>query len=592
MYGGIDQLIDTYKGNPQPLQVEVQKAQQNQPPGEIPADLEEALALQEIAELRTGAQNQQAIQAGGAQPSVVDKLRQMLAGNQAQAQMAPPAQGVPAQQGQPMPQRQPVMAARGGSIDQLMSNLGRHYAGGGIVAFNEGDEVEDPEVKKKLQQYTLQQQGADYVARKQAAREAQIRAALEEEARRQALISQIPTGGQQAPASTGPMPGELQRNIINTLSALPGASAAKGFAGGIRGLLASLVGMEDRKEKPAAEPVGGGRTTMVNDPRLGNLDTTPTGPGAPAAPVANVPAAPRPSAGGPAAPAAPAVAAVEKLDPNSLRGLTEDYIRGEFKLSPEAERDKAVEFARRTMGLDALLGEKERRANEREAMIKEMQENRQPAWIKALQRAGNAKPGSGVGELLAQMGAGNTAAIEAYQAQDLKYQAELAQLRDVITDAKIAGNKELVKEGTAAYKEIDARRRAAATNATSLVNTDENVAMRKQVAKDAAAGRAQTAGIQAQNVALAREERIRQFNEEQLRKIRQNDVDRANKIEAAVAKRTAMIDMSLQNSKLKPEEEAALLARRNAIVKQVQAEYPPVKPEGAKFLGFEPSKKP
>jgi len=112
-----------------------------------------------------------------------------------------------------------------------------------------------------------------------------------------------------------------------------------------------------------------------------------------------------------------------------------------------------------------------------------------------------------------------------------------------------------------------------------LVKTDEDVAMRKQIAKDAAAGRAQTAGIQAQNVALAREEKIRQFNEEQLRKIRQNDVDRANKIEAAVAKRTAMIDMSLQNSKLKPEEEAALLARRNAIVKQVQAEYPPIKPE-------------
>jgi hypothetical protein len=33
------------------------------------------------------------------------------------------------------------MAARGGSIAQLMSNLGRHYAGGGIVAFNNGGDV-------------------------------------------------------------------------------------------------------------------------------------------------------------------------------------------------------------------------------------------------------------------------------------------------------------------------------------------------------------------------------------------------------------------------------------------------------------------
>jgi hypothetical protein len=312
---------------------------------------------------------------------------------------------------------------------------------------------------------------------------------------------------------------------------------------------------------------------------LGNLDTTPTGPGAPAAPVANVPAAPRPPTANVNAPTAPtAPAAAEKLDPNSLRGLTEAYIRGEFGLSPDAERDKAVEFARRTMGLDALLGEKERRANEREASIKNIEANRTSPIIEALAGARKQVRG-GIGSLLGQMGDTAENTRQGYATQSLAYQKELDQLRDVITDAKISGNKELVKEGMAAYKEIDARRRAAATNATSLVNTDENVAMRKQTAKDALAGRNQAASIQAQNVALAREERTRQFNEEQLRKIRQNDVDLANKIEAAIAKRTAMIDMSLQSSKLKPEEEAALLARRNAIVKQVRAEYPSAKPQ-------------
>ena len=94
-----------------------------------------------------------------------------------------------------------------------------------------------------------------------------------------------------------------------------------------------------------------------------------------------------------------------------------------------------------------------------------------------------------------------------------------------------------------------------------------------------AAGRAQVAAGQAQTAALAREERTRQFNETELRKIREKDVDRAVKIEAAIARRTGQIDMQLQGMKLKPEEEAALLARRNAIVKQVQAEYPSVKPE-------------
>ena len=123
---GINQLVDMYKGNPQPLQAKVQQAQKNQPPGAIPPDLEEAIALQKIAELRNGAQAQQAMQAGGAQPSVVEKMRQMLGAEQRQ-------QAQPPEMPQGMPQGQPVMAARGGSIDQLMSNLGRHYDKGGIV---------------------------------------------------------------------------------------------------------------------------------------------------------------------------------------------------------------------------------------------------------------------------------------------------------------------------------------------------------------------------------------------------------------------------------------------------------------------------
>ena len=94
-----------------------------------------------------------------------------------------------------------------------------------------------------------------------------------------------------------------------------------------------------------------------------------------------------------------------------------------------------------------------------------------------------------------------------------------------------------------------------------------------------AAARAQSASQHSATMALALEEKKRQFNETELRKIREKDVDRAAKIETAIAKRTAMIDMQLQNPKLKPEEETALLAKRNDIVKRVQAEYPPIKPE-------------
>lgn len=141
---GIEQLVEAYKGNPAPLQQRVQKAQQGQAPGAIPPDLEEAIALQKITELRNSAQGQQAMQAGGAQQSVVEKLRQMLASAEQRQQGQPQMpQGVP--QGQPQMAQPPVMAARGGSIAHLMSNLGRHYAGGGIVAFSgeDGSEVKE-----------------------------------------------------------------------------------------------------------------------------------------------------------------------------------------------------------------------------------------------------------------------------------------------------------------------------------------------------------------------------------------------------------------------------------------------------------------
>ena len=185
---GIEQLVDAYKGNPAPLDAKVKQAQKGQPPGSIPPDLEEAIALQKITELRNSAQGQQAIQAGGAQPSIVEKLRQMLAADQRQ-QAQPPQmpqgapQGVPqgqpqmAQgqppQGQPPMQAQPVMAARGGSIAQLMSNLGRHYAGGGIVAFVEGG---DTMSASSLRDQELANQAAELAAKERKMLELEKRA--------------------------------------------------------------------------------------------------------------------------------------------------------------------------------------------------------------------------------------------------------------------------------------------------------------------------------------------------------------------------------------------------------------------------------
>lgn len=143
---GINQLADMFMGNPQPLAQKVEQAQQQAKPGQIPPDLEAAIALQKIQEMRTAAQNQQAMQAGGPQPTVVDKLRQMA---QPQPQMQGQPQGMPPQMQAPqgMPQGMPnQMPQQASGLPQLPTSLGQHLAGGGIVAFagEDGSYVDDP----------------------------------------------------------------------------------------------------------------------------------------------------------------------------------------------------------------------------------------------------------------------------------------------------------------------------------------------------------------------------------------------------------------------------------------------------------------
>jgi hypothetical protein len=517
MSGGIDQLVDTYKGNPQPLQAKVQKDQQSQPPGQLTPDLEEAIALQKIAELQQGAQNQQAMQAGGAQQSVVEKLRQMLAGNQAQAQMA---QGAPAQQGQP------VMAARGGSIDQLMSNLGRHYAGGGIVAFSGKDSSQFVQDLSELPQA--------FDDMKQRAREEDARQAAAdrrmEQYKKEKLAAQQKTSFFNYLFGSPEQEKEGQAKLAELSNAPLPKSAEPAYTD---------PEVEKLKRLAAARPLTGVSTNTDLIPKKTITGASPAD------------AAPKTSGtpGGPAAPAAPAA-----LDPESLRGLTEAYIKGEFKLSPEQERDKAIEFAKKTMGLDALLGEKERRANEREASIKNIEAKRTPAWVEGLANARKLPSNrGGIGSLIGQMGDTADATRQNYELQSLGFQKELAQLRDVITDAKISGNKELLKEGMAAYKEVDARRRSAANNATSLVATDERTETSKQIAKDAAAARIAAAagrGAGAGDKQQLNELKALQTNlKDQMKNVfnsaeRQKIQTQLNQVNAAIAKMAGLDTMA------------------------------------------------
>jgi len=488
MYGGIDQLINTYKGNPQPLAQKVQQAQQQmpqgQPPGAIPPDLEEAIALQRISELRQGAQAQQAMQAGGAQPSVVEKLRQMLGNMQQQNQ---PQMG---QMPQQMPQ-QTVMAAHGGSIDQLVSNLGRHYAGGGIIAFSGKDEslVDENTARRAAARAAIIENMpdtipdsfrgsvSDYLALREKALNAvnknipDLAAEAESQRARSSVYPNMPT----APAASAA-----------PVSETPASDQSVVPYGQTKVNLSDLLPSEN-KPKPQPAP----QTQRINTAVPGSSDT--------------------------AKPVIPAKPAVEAMSP--LEKVIQDSIMKTMGQDPDEVRRKAIEANTNAMGLDALLKPAQDRVAAREAMIKQIQEDRTPDWVKGLQAAGGHPVRGGLGMLLNKVGTGATEAREAYSAENLRFLDELNKLNSEIDKAKIEGRYKDVAAGEAAVKDLITAQGHAETSGTSLLNTTAINKTREQTAKDALAGRMQSAAQHNAQIALGREEKTDAAYREQAMKL-------------------------------------------------------------------------
>jgi hypothetical protein len=394
----VNQIANLYQGNPQALAQRVAKEPKG--PTGLPMDLSKLMALN-IDLTETDAAKRQAAMAGLQQmqqgqpepPTVAQTIQQQAAekakslmvqqqrqqqGLQALAQNQGLMGAVPERI--PQPERQPS------GIDELQANLGDNYAGGGIVAFDEGGSAQDedklskedadaalmrmlartgqlpPEPVKErppysgLRQKTLQEQGADYEARRQAERDA--RAAQESPeniARREALISQIPTGGQTAPASNRRgEDSELERNISNTLSALPGASVTRA-ATGLRALAPALAAMFSRDKTEQTPEVDNRAALNAAEQRMrpkapadnrAALNAADAGlralPGAVAAPA---PAQrPRPTGVAPqAAPAAAPAAPAEK-------SLYDKFMEQALSQTPEARRDAAMKRYQELIG--------------------------------------------------------------------------------------------------------------------------------------------------------------------------------------------------------------------------------------------------
>lgn len=466
---GIEQLVDTFKGNPQPLQAKVQKAQQSQPPGFIAPDMEEALALQEILELQKGAQNQQAIQAGGPSPTIMEKLRQMVG--------AARAQGQPQMGQQPMlagmPQ-QPVMAARGGSIDQLMSNLGRHYASGGIIAFDgtKGSKVEDKEERAKQR---------------------------EEDRKALLLVPAILGDLAQSPVAAGynlaADAGTGLERFLNRLgSAVTGEDintqtddqvgnkfrfSPTPFTDRLR----SPAGKETQKEAvKATDPASIRSQLNAADARSRSEPGTALPPELSVAdvkPTANV------SGGGPrvntirppAEPTDPMEIALRAAIMKSL-GRNEDQ---EFEKGSKRYQD--------FMGLDKLLAPREARITEREGMQRKIQGERLPAWVEGLSRASKPIVSGGIGTILDNLGSGMQDQRKAYSAEDVKFFDQISDMKDEVLKLKVEGKYKAAAAGENAIKDMLADKRQNESSGTSLLNTQAINKSREQTALDARLGR-------------------------------------------------------------------------------------------------------
>jgi hypothetical protein len=365
----VNQIANLYQGNPQALQQRV--AQEPKGPTGLPMDLSKLMALNinltEVDAAKrqaalSGLQQMQQQSPTGEPPTVAQQVEQAAMQKAAQMQQMQPQMQAPAQGLQALAQGMAGAPQQAG-LDMLGSNLGEHYASGGIIAFKEGDEVEDPEVKKKLEQYTLAQQGADWEARRQAARD--------EEDKKTSTAGDVGRGlaalAQRIASPIGAafenlterqkLRQEMEKNRPGFFEALsPEERAArqeksKDLLGQLNKVIeskpmdksrpaseASAVPLDDESRKlmrlAAAQSQTGINTNPDLIPRKQITGPSPEN------------AAPRPGATGLAAIAAPAAAPAAPAE----KSLYDKFLEQSLAKTPEARRDEALARYKETIG--------------------------------------------------------------------------------------------------------------------------------------------------------------------------------------------------------------------------------------------------
>ena len=444
-----NQIANIYQGNPGALNARIQQEQKGKPAG-LPPDLTKLMALNINVNEQDAAKRQQAMsalqsmqqQGGGELPTVAQTLIEQAKQKaqimqQQMQQMQPKPQGLMAllqQRGMPQaPENAPRPERQASGIDELSSNVGEHFDGGGIVAFNGTKEskVEDPNNESS--------QFAQDIARIPEAFDEMKQRAREEDARRAAQDRRMAERKQEMLAARG------KTSLFNYLFGSP-TKEKEGLA---KLTELSNAPLATPAEKPMAEPA------MSNRALLNAADAESRG--LPAAIKKEVPPVvvqpPKTNVAAPAAPAKPVAPVEASAAAPAPVNKMEQFLASQFDKTPEQRRLEAIERYKKD------IGDPDTAAQER--YIKQLEESRsrfaEPTdfagrlaqWARATANAG--------GRSSLDAGARGAAALEAARQsnaqKDIELLKELMSESSKVADTKRGYRKEVALFGEKLYED-------------------------------------------------------------------------------------------------------------------------------------------
>jgi hypothetical protein len=477
----VNNLKDLFMGNPGALQQTMQREQQAKPG--VPPDLLKMIALQEITEQHQAAQRDAAMRNNAQnQPTVADSLRQraqqVLMAKQVQAQqqqMAKAGQiGLP--QGLPQPQRQPEMG-----LDQIQSNLGEYY-GGGIVAFN-GEEdsfVGDPMLGTMVAKNEL---GGDdrTLFERLGVFNPENRKALEAMDRKIAANKSVPQQDLVQLSATKP-PAITDQEYQNALKILQSPTNKASFAKEIN----SRTDLLPEEKKSMIERYDNGWAQWEKVKRQWEAENPPQPkPSAPkpsAQKSPGLPGSPRVQPNVEQAPVAPV--AQEPQDP--LTAALERQILGNLSVDKDAKARARRTETERYLGLDTLAAGQRERAQKEYDMQKQQAQGRNPFSAFTAGINPNART---LAEGLRGGQQTLAAATAGWDKSDFEALQNYNKALSGIDTQTVAGKKFALEAEDTLFKDLSADARNSLTSGTSMINTRENAAARKQAALDARLGR-------------------------------------------------------------------------------------------------------